>query len=184
MLLFALLDNFAVVDGDRGFVALYMISLLSDAADGFLARKLGTTSKLGARLDSWGDLAICAVLPIGAYLLWAEMITAEAPYILTGVACYFTPIIIGTIRYGRMPSFHTWGAKICAVIAGGTLLIMFAFQNPIPFRFCVPVLFLEMTEELVMIVLLRKWTPNVPSLWHACRLHRSAMHTKVRSSSN
>lgn len=173
MLLFAILHKLEIVNGQQAFVFLYLISLLSDAADGFLARKLGTVSKLGARLDSLGDLAICVALPTGAYLLWTEMITAEAPYILSGVVTYFVPIIAGIFRYGRLPNFHTWGAKFCAVIAGGTLLIMFAFQNPVPFRFCVPLLYLEMTEELIMIAILKTWTPNVPSVWHALNLKKA-----------
>ena len=37
------------------FLITLWLALLSDAADGYAARRLGQTSELGARLDSWGD---------------------------------------------------------------------------------------------------------------------------------
>lgn len=40
-----------------GFWAIYFVSGLSDMADGYLARKLGCESKIGALLDSLADLA-------------------------------------------------------------------------------------------------------------------------------
>ena len=40
------------------FLVLLAISLVTDAIDGFIARKMGVVSDLGAKLDSLGDLAI------------------------------------------------------------------------------------------------------------------------------
>lgn len=39
----------------QAFLAVLAVSLLSDAFDGYIARKLNQTTELGARLDSWGD---------------------------------------------------------------------------------------------------------------------------------
>ena len=38
------------------FIIFLIISLLSDAIDGFIARKLELTTKAGAKLDSVGDM--------------------------------------------------------------------------------------------------------------------------------
>jgi len=46
------------------FYAIYIICGLSDIMDGFIARKTGTTSKLGAKLDSIADMIMAAVLLI------------------------------------------------------------------------------------------------------------------------
>ncbi|MBT7167970.1 MAG: CDP-alcohol phosphatidyltransferase family protein, partial [Porticoccaceae bacterium] len=46
------------------------ISLISDALDGYLARKLNQTSEFGAKLDSWGDALTYAVMILGLYGLW------------------------------------------------------------------------------------------------------------------
>jgi phosphatidylglycerophosphate synthase len=165
-----LLVGCAFLGWERLFVALYVVSLLTDSADGFLARRLGQTSKLGARLDSIGDLAICCCLPVCAYRLWPEMIRAELPYVTVGLVCYLAPVVAGIWRYGRMPSFHTWGAKALAVIISAALVVMFTTHQTLFFRLCIPLLVLECMEELAMIAILPSWRPNVPSVWHACRI--------------
>ena len=45
-----------------GFLAVYTLTGLTDALDGWLARKTGTASDFGARLDSIADLLFYAVL--------------------------------------------------------------------------------------------------------------------------
>ena len=57
------------------FWAIYFVCGLSDMADGYLARKLGCESKVGASLDSLADLAfvICCcfkVIPALAFPKW------------------------------------------------------------------------------------------------------------------
>jgi phosphatidylglycerophosphate synthase len=154
----------------RAFTLFYAVSLFTDATDGFLARWLHAESELGATLDSRGDLAVALCLPIGAFLLWPEMMRGLIPFILIALAGYLAPILVGTLRYGRLPCFHTWGAKTLAILVGLSLLVMFLTQNTLCFRLCIPLLILESVEELVMIAMLPKWHPNVPSLWHARRL--------------
>ena len=57
------------------FWAIYFVCGLSDMADGYLARKLGCESKVGALLDSLADLAfvICCcfkLIPVLAFPKW------------------------------------------------------------------------------------------------------------------
>ena len=160
----------AAMGAERGFTALYAVCLFTDAADGFIARKLHAESKLGSTLDSRGDLAVALSLPIGAFLLWPVMMRGIIPYIVAALCAYLAPTIVGVLRYGRLPSFHTWGAKTMAVVVGLAMLVMFITQNTLWFRLCVPLILLESAEELVMIAVLPKWHPNVPSLWHALKL--------------
>ena len=53
----------------RLFLVLLALSLLSDALDGFLARRFNWTSEFGTRLDSWGDCAIYMTVPLCAWRL-------------------------------------------------------------------------------------------------------------------
>ena len=52
------------------FLLVLAISLLSDLLDGYFARKLHQVTELGARLDSWADMATYAMMIIGLYLIW------------------------------------------------------------------------------------------------------------------
>ena len=162
----------AALGWGAGFTMFYAMGLLTDAVDGFLARRLHAESKRGATLDSRGDMAVALSLPIGAFLLWPAMMRSLIPYIVVALVAYLAPIIAGEIRYRRLPSFHTWGAKLCAINAGLALLVLFVTQNSLWFRICIPLLVLESIEELIMIAILPRWHPDVPSLWHALRLRR------------
>src|SRR5437899_2353762 len=48
----------------HAFTACLALALLTDIADGKIARWLGQASPLGARLDTWGDLLLYLSLPV------------------------------------------------------------------------------------------------------------------------
>ena len=54
--------SLAFLDRPLLFALLWLISGLSDAIDGFVARKLGTQSEAGARLDWWADVVMYGVI--------------------------------------------------------------------------------------------------------------------------
>ncbi len=155
------------------FIGLYLLSLITDGTDGFLARHLHQETDAGAMLDSIGDFAICACLPVSAYHLWPEMIRGELPFILAGLACYLIPVCCGVLRYGRMPSFHTWGAKAIAVLLSLALAWMFMTGQTLAFRLCLPLMVIEAVQEIVMIILLPEWSPDTRSLRQALRRRRA-----------
>ena len=93
------------------FVGL-VASLLSDVVDGWVARHQGVTTELGAKLDSWGDLATYATLPLFAWWLWPEILRAQAPFLGVALVAYFTPTLAGLLRFRRLTSYHTWAAKL------------------------------------------------------------------------
>jgi hypothetical protein len=60
------------------FLWCFGAALASDVVDGFVARRFGSASELGARLDSWGDLVIYAALPLAAWWLWPERASSRS----------------------------------------------------------------------------------------------------------
>ena len=162
------------------WLVLFGLTLLSDALDGFFARRRHEESAVGARLDSWGDFAMVAVVPVSALLLWPRIIVEEAVFIALALIGYFVPTIFGAIKYGRPTSYHTWGAKLSAILFGASLLLMFLGGPHWPFRVSVAIGLVEGVEELCMTAVLRDWHANVPSLWHALKLRRSKRQAQVR----
>lgn len=154
------------------FLVLYAVTLASDAADGFIARRLHEESEFGARLDSWGDFAMVLVLPVGGVLLWGDILMREAVFIVIVLCSYFVPTVVGAVKYGKPTSYHTWGAKVSAVLFGVAVLLLFSGVSPWPFRVFVPLAVLEAVEEMVMTCMLREWHAGVPSVWHAYRLRK------------
>lgn len=147
-------------------------SLLSDVVDGFLARRSGEVTPLGARLDSLGDLATYTSLPLFAWWLWPEILRAEKTAIAIAAGAYLAPIGVGWLRFRRLTSYHTLGAKLTAVWMGVALFVLFAGGPAWPFRAGVGLLVLEACEEIAITCVLPRWTSDVPTLWHALRVAR------------
>ncbi len=159
----------ALTQQPRPFVALLISAFLSDALDGYLARRKGQESHLGTQLDSWGDFAIYVSLPFCVWWLWPEVIREEFPFVAIAISSYAFPVLFGFLKYRRLTSYHTWGAKISGIgIALGTLMLI--LETNLPFRFASLVLALSAIEEIAITLTLSRWTANVPSLWHALQL--------------
>jgi phosphatidylserine synthase len=155
------------------FLLCAALSLASDLVDGFLARHLHQKSELGAKLDSWGDLATYFVFGVAAWWLWPQVIRAEAAWVAVVVASYTVPSLVGFVKFGRLTSYHTRGAKLSAVLMGPALLLLFAWQLPWLFRLATAVLLVAEVEEIAITIVLRRWQADVPSLAAAMRLARA-----------
>ena len=148
------------------FLGLLSISLLSDAIDGYISRRLNVTSNIGTKLDSWGDMAIYLTVPLCAWWLWPEILKKEAIYVFIVIGAYVIPIIAGLIKFRRLPSYHTWGAKIAAVIMSLAVLIMFLTRITWPFRCAAVLQAIVACEEVFITTQLSELRGNVQSFWH------------------
>lgn len=159
----------------NAFLVTLGASLLSDLVDGWFARRFDQATQLGTLLDSYGDLATYMLVPLCAWWLWPDLIRREAPYAAAVVAAYVFPIALGYLKYGRLTAYHTYGAKLSAVVVGGSALVLFAGGPPEPFRVATWVLVLAELEEIAITTILPTWQPNVPSILHARRRLREGM---------
>jgi CDP-diacylglycerol--glycerol-3-phosphate 3-phosphatidyltransferase len=152
------------------FLVVLVVSLLSDLCDGWFARRFNQATHLGTLLDSYGDFATYMTVPLCAWWLWPDLIRREAWYAAAVVAAYVFPIVLGYLKYGRLTSYHTYGAKLSAVVVGASALALFAGGPPLPFRIATWVLALAELEEIAITTILPEWRTNVPSILHARRL--------------
>jgi CDP-diacylglycerol--glycerol-3-phosphate 3-phosphatidyltransferase len=148
------------------FLVLLALSLLSDSIDGFVARRLNETSELGAKLDSWGDLATYLTVPLCAWWLWPEVLKREAFFVWLVIGAYIIPILAGFAKFQRLPSYHTWAAKTAAVLMSIAVFTLFIFDTSWPFHCAVIVQALVACEEIAITLRLSKLESNVRSFWH------------------
>jgi CDP-diacylglycerol--glycerol-3-phosphate 3-phosphatidyltransferase len=146
------------------FIVALTVALLSDAVDGAVARALNVSSELGAKLDSWGDAALYLTVPIGAALLWPEVVENEWPWLLALIAAFILPIALGFLKYRKLTSYHTIAAKVVAfaVPLGAAPLLLGG--TPWPFRLAVVLLVISALEEVLLTLTLREWRSNVGSI--------------------
>lgn len=98
---------FTVPFSDTFFV-IYTLSGISDALDGYVARKTNTTSDFGSKLDSVADLLFyavmaCKILPEIKNRLPVEIWQVVAVVVLLRAFSY----IFTAIKYGTLMSNHT-----------------------------------------------------------------------------
>ncbi|MBU1405465.1 MAG: CDP-alcohol phosphatidyltransferase family protein [Proteobacteria bacterium] len=151
------------------FLFLFILSLVSDALDGFLARRLNQVSEWGAQLDSWGDLATYFAAPLGVWLLWPALVRQELTFILLGLGSFLLPVLLGFYKFRRLTSYHTRAARFAAVLLGIAVPLLLVGGPSWPFRFAILLFLLAELEEVAITLRLKHWQANIPSFWHCCR---------------
>ncbi len=152
------------------FLILLAVSLLSDAMDGYIARKLNVSSDIGSKLDSWGDLATYLIIPLCAWWLWPEKLKQEAFFVLLAIGAFIVPLIAGVAKFHKLPSYHTWGAKTAAILMGVTIFILLISDISWPFRCAALFQVLVACEEIAITMRLSELQSNVRSFWHVIQI--------------
>jgi len=161
----------AIVRLEDAFKWLLALSFLTDAIDGFLARKFHVTSRQGSRLDSLGDdLTVLAGIA-GALIFRFDFVRQQLTIILLLGGLWLLQLILALVRYRRMTSFHTYIAKGAAVLQGLFLLSVFFFSSPPIWLFYIAAgaTGLDLVEEIVMILMLKEWKADVKGLYDVLR---------------
>jgi len=105
------------------FLIVYLAAGLTDALDGFLARRLRCQSRLGATLDSVADLCMFGVV-IYALIVWMGGLPVLVIALVAAVtAIRVAALIIARVRFGRFAFLHTVGNKIT-----GALLFLYPVE--------------------------------------------------------
>lgn len=149
------------------FKWLLALSFCTDAIDGYLARKFRVNSAVGAKLDSIGDDFTVLAGVIGMLVFKPAFFRAQIFLIVFLASLFALQAIIAFIKYGRMTSFHTYAAKIAAVLQGVFLILLFFLSNPL-YPLFYPAIFItaiQLVEEIIIIFRLPEWKTDVKGLY-------------------
>ena len=158
------LFGFALLDWRYWFVGTFIVLTLSDWIDGRLARWLHQRSDFGARIDSFADAAMYTALLGGALILSWEQLQHELVWLAIGIGSYALTTGAGLYKYGRVPSYHTYGAKATqwiASIAGVSLILGWSVW---PMRIAIIAVTLTNLEATAITCVLKKWQADVLTL--------------------
>jgi CDP-diacylglycerol--glycerol-3-phosphate 3-phosphatidyltransferase len=158
---------FASTQQLRYFVVIFTVLSLSDWVDGRLARWLKQRSDFGARLDSFADSVLYGSLLIGMFFLKGDVLRQETAWWLVGILSYVLTTGAGLWKYGRVPSYHTYGAKISQwLVLIGALCLLLDY-SVWPFRIAMLAGTLTNLEATAITWYLPEWRADVLSLIHA-----------------
>lgn len=152
------------------FIVVLILTELSDALDGFLARRLNVVSELGAQLDSLGDFLVFISMAIGAWLLWPDILLREQVYVIIMIVCFTLPVLVGLIKYKTWTSYHTLSVKLAVIISIIAYVLVFLDLLRWPIIIAVIVSTYAAIEQiLITLICHEERRVDVKSIWHALK---------------
>ncbi|MFM2206362.1 MAG: hypothetical protein RL213_337 [Bacteroidota bacterium] len=147
------------------------ICFLTDMIDGFLARRLKVASEFGTRMDSIGDDLTIVAGVSGIWFFKQDFLREQQWFIYMMLGLFVVQTLLAFIRYGRITSFHTYLAKLAALLQGVFLLLLFFTEEPFDplFYGLTAITTLELIEEILLVLVLKEWRTNVKGLYWALR---------------
>ena len=88
------------------------------------------------------------------------------------LVCLLLPTLLAYLKYREVPGYHTWTAKLDAVLMGIGVPLLLLFDVPEPFRFAALFLLVCAVDEIGITLQLPECRHDVPSLFHAARMRR------------
>jgi len=154
----------------KTFAAVLLLALASDLLDGWLARRLESSTNTGALLDSLADIALTLAILLGMVFLHPEVYRSDGWVICTVLVAWFIAHSASLLRYGRLASFHTWLIRIGIAVFNLFAVVLFLFSyQPWLLYFAASLSLLGVVEHFLLLKLVREWTPDIPggvySVW-------------------
>ena len=154
----------AYAQNQQAFAWLLLVAGLTDALDGWIARRFGWTSATGALLDSIADVSLILVSVFGIWQLHPEVFIDELRVFAAVIGIWSVVHLAALLRYRRLASFHTRLTQV-GILLFGIFVMVLLFYEFVPWFFhaSAAVCFLGGIESLMMVFLVREWTPDLRS---------------------
>jgi phosphatidylglycerophosphate synthase len=162
----------ACLGATRLWLLLLGYAFLSDVVDGRIARRLGTASDKGARIDSMADCALYLTAPLCVLMVFPWIRAAEWAPMLALTLGYAIPVAYGFAKYQRLTSYHTTGARVTAVLLCASFAFLLVTRDAWPFHLAIVGLLIAAMEEIFITRTLSHWQANIPSIREARRRAR------------
>jgi CDP-diacylglycerol--glycerol-3-phosphate 3-phosphatidyltransferase len=166
LLAFPFLLHLALSGQERLFAIFLLISLFTDFLDGFLARALNQTTALGARLDSWADMATYVAAIAGIFLFkWVD-IEPHALIFWLFLGMLLLSYLAVLLKFGQLIGLHVYLFKASGYVQTGFIAWLFLFGfEPWLFYLAMIVGVIACLEELIIIWMLKEPKSNVKGLY-------------------
>ena len=152
------------------FTWFLLLSYSTDAIDGFLARRLKITSPRGSQLDSMGDQITLIIGLIGLFVFEHDFIMENLVVIVIAFIPYIVQMIIAYLKYGKATAFHTYLAKLSAIMQSIFILwSLFFSPNYSLFYIMIGIGLLETFEEITLIYMYDNWASDIKGIYWALR---------------
>jgi cardiolipin synthase len=164
----------AVAGAERVVLIFAVILLLTDWVDGKLAILWHQQTTFGARLDSLADATFYGSVLLAMWWLRSEVIGEEIYWILPPLIAYAVSALVGWLKFGRIPTYHTRAAKTSWLLVSIAVLAVFADWSPWPLRIAAVGVLLTNLEAIAITLVLPQSQVDLTSIYHAVLARRRA----------
>lgn len=149
-------------------VILMYLGLLSDIFDGIIARKQGLSTEKLRRLDSQVDLVFWLSIGFATWILFPEIIKTHRLAIISIIVLEGLCYCISFIKFKKEACTHAFLSKLWGIslLITFTSLIGFGYAG-IPFKITIILGILSQVDVILILLILKKWTHDIPSAYHA-----------------
>lgn len=154
--------------------ALLGISFFTDAIDGYIARKKKIATSRGASLDSIGDHMTALVGMVAFIVFDTGFFLNHLLIIVVIVLLFLLQLIVALIKFKKPTSYHTYLAKLMAVLLAVLLVITPAWgANKLLFYATFLIGIAEAMEEIALTFVLEEPKHNVKGLYWVLKKEES-----------
>ena len=143
------------------FMVVYALTGVSDVLDGAIARRYGTTSELGSKLDSIADILLYTLVLIRIFpVMWVTL--PRKIWVMVGAILVVRFAAYGTfaVKHHRLAALHTYLNKATGLLVFG---VAFFIKTRIAVPYCWIVCIVGMlssAEELLIHLTSDEYDPN------------------------
>ncbi|MFZ2287434.1 MAG: CDP-alcohol phosphatidyltransferase family protein [Bacteroidales bacterium] len=128
---------FIIADKEILFSVFLIINLLSDALDGFLARRLKQETETGAKLDGFTDNFKYVLAFIGIFVFKMDEIRPHLLSFTVMITMLVPTVIVSLIKFRKFSSYHLCTTKAAGYIEGGLFICLFTIGFITPYYYLV-----------------------------------------------
>jgi len=164
------------------FIGFYAVAGILDVLDGLLARRFHWESKLGAKLDSVGDITFLVCAVIAAFAALRGQLKFETYiYIAVGViaSVRVSNLVLTRVRFGQWGTIHNLSAKYAAfpIFFVIPVCIKLGRVPNLPLLVMLCVIVLASLEETWMLLAMQEYDMNMKTIFHLKKLQQRAALT-------
>ena len=154
-------------------ITLLSIGLLTDVFDGIIARKLNISSEKLRRLDSGVDQVFFISVAVASYIQCPDFFKNNVLKLSILIGAEVLTYVVSYIKFRKEIATHSIGAKIWTLFLFACLVeIMAHCKSAVLFELCFWIGLLTRIEIIGIVLVLKKWTNDVPTIYHALKLRR------------
>ena len=155
-------------------IVLIFLGLLSDIFDGIIARKLNISTPALRRLDSGVDQVFWLMIIAGCYIISPVFFKRNYLQILMVLGVEGLCYLLSYIKFKKEVATHAIASKLWTLVLFATVIQLIATGNSnVLFQICFYLGILTRLEIIIMLLLIKTWTNDIPTVYHAILLRKN-----------